>query len=87
MAAAACGCIIVHDREGHDREGHDREGDDDWIVADVAPRCLHRHVVGQRGRVEGEPARVTGVGACVTIVFERSCERASSRTVMLTTER
>jgi len=68
MAAAVCGCSVVRDRDGS------------WIVADVALECPFGHAVGMRGTVEGEPSRVTGVGECVTLVFERA-----SRTAMLAT--
>lgn len=73
MAAAVCGCGVVRDE------------DDDWTILDVAPGCPFGHVVGMRGRIEGEPARLTGIGECVTIVFEHARERSASRTAMLAT--
>ena len=68
MAIAACGCTVV------------REPDGSWLVAATEESCPHGHEVGMRGWIEGEPARVTGVGECVTIVFDRA-----SRTAMLMT--
>jgi len=68
MAMAACGCGVV------------REVDGSWVVADANAECPFHHGVGLKGWTEGEPTRVTDVGECVTIVFERA-----SRTAMLTT--
>ena len=65
---AACGCTMV------------REPDGSWLVTAPEASCLHGHVVGLRGWIEGEPLRVPGVGECVTLVFERA-----SRTAMLMT--
>ena len=73
MAAAVCGCGVV------------REGDGAWTIADVASGCPFDHAVGERGRIEGEPSRVSGIGECVTIVFERARDRRATRTAMLTT--
>jgi hypothetical protein len=75
MAAAVCGCGLVRGREGEDT----------WIVDDVASRCPLGHVVGDRGRVEGEPTRVSGVGECVTLVFDHARKRRPDRIAMLAT--
>lgn len=50
------------------------------MIVSVASGCPHGHQGGERGHAEGPPARVTGVGECVTIVFDRT-----SRTAMLLT--
>lgn len=50
------------------------------MIATAAAGCPHGHQGGERGYAEGVPARVTGVGECVTVVFDRS-----SRTAMLLT--
>lgn len=68
MAVAVCGCGCV------------RESDGSYVVMQPAPSCPHGHLGGERGHAEGTPARVTGVGECVTVVFERQ-----SRTAMLLT--
>lgn len=68
MAVAACGCKI------------EPESDGSWVVAEAEAACPFAHRAGLRGWVEGEPSRVTGVGSCMTIVFERA-----SRTAMLAT--
>lgn len=68
MAVAACGCGCV------------REPDDSWLIVTAAAGCPQGHQGGERGYAEGAPARVTGVGECLTVVFERH-----SRTAMLLT--
>ncbi len=50
------------------------------MIVSVASACPHGHQGGERGYAEGPPARVTGVGECVTVIFDRS-----SRTAMLMT--
>ena len=50
------------------------------MIVRAASGCPHGHQGGERGYAEGAPARVTGVGECVTVVFDRS-----SRTAMLLT--
>jgi hypothetical protein len=50
------------------------------MIVRAAGGCPHGHQGGERGYAEGAPARVTGVGECVTVVFDRS-----SRTAMLLT--
>jgi hypothetical protein len=42
--------------------------------------CPLGHQGGERGWAEGQPSRVSGVGECVTVVFDRQ-----SRTALLTT--
>ena len=44
------------------------------------PDCPHGHVDGLHGWTEGEATRVSGIGECITVVFERA-----SRTAMLCT--
>jgi len=68
MAVAVCGCECT------------REPDGSWVVRIPAPSCSLGHVGGERGWSEGKPTRVSGVGECVTVVFERE-----SRTALLTT--
>lgn len=68
MAVAVCGCRCA------------REPDEVWVIVSADPDCPCGHVEGLRGVSEGEPTRVTGVGECLTVVFERD-----SRTVMLAT--
>lgn len=50
------------------------------MIVTAEARCPHGHQGGERGYAEGAPARVTGVGECVTVVFDRQ-----SRTAMLLT--
>lgn len=66
-----------------------REGDGGWLIVTAAAGCPHGHLGGERGYAEGAPARVTGVGECVTVVFDspgsgQPSER-HSRTAMLLT--
>ena len=68
MAVAACGC------------GCAREPDGAWVIVAPEPDCPQGHLAGLRGWSEGEASRVTGVGECITVVFERA-----SRTAMLCT--
>ena len=68
MAVAVCGC------------GCAREPDGAWVIVAPDEDCPHGHVAGLRGWTEGEASRVTGVGECITVVFERA-----SRTAMLCT--
>lgn len=68
MAVAACGCGCL------------REPDGSWLIVKAASGCPHSHQGGERGYAEGAPARVTGVGECLTVVFDRQ-----SRTAMLLT--
>lgn len=66
MAVSVCGCACSLQPDGS------------WVVVQAAPSCPHGHLGGERGFAEGVPARVTGVGECVTVVFDRQ-----SRTAML----
>lgn len=68
MAVAVCGC------------GCAREPDGAWVIVAPEPDCPQGHVAGLRGWSEGEASRVTGIGECITVVFERE-----SRTAMLCT--
>lgn len=68
MAVAVCGC------------GCTREPDGSWLVVRAEPTCPLGHQGGERGFAEGGAARVSGVGECVTVVFERQ-----SRTALLLT--
>ena len=68
MAVAVCGCTCV------------REPDGSWVIVVADPECAHAHSAGQRGETEGDPSRVTGIGECITVVFDRA-----SRTAMLLT--
>ncbi|MGZ5969331.1 MAG: hypothetical protein ACXWP4_16770 [Polyangiales bacterium] len=65
---AVCGCSLV------------READGAYVIVQPAATCPHAHQGGEKGHPEGAPSRVTGVGECVTVVFERQ-----SRTAMLLT--
>jgi hypothetical protein len=68
MAVAVCGCSCV------------READGAYVIVQPDTSCPHAHRGGEKGWAEGAPSRVTGVGECVTVVFERQ-----SRTAMLLT--
>lgn len=70
MANAVCGCECQREREGV------------WRIVDAAADCALRHQLGQRGVEQGEPSPLDGIGACVTVLFERC-----SRTAMLVTPR
>ena len=50
------------------------------MIVHAEPTCPSGHYLGQLGQAEGDSSRVTGVGECVTVVFERE-----SRTAMLLT--
>ncbi len=50
------------------------------MIVRAAEGCPHTHRGGEVGHAEGPAARVTGVGECVTVVFDRQ-----SRTAMLLT--
>lgn len=50
------------------------------MIVTAASGCPHGHQGGERGYAEGAAARVTGVGECITVVFDRQ-----SRTAMLLT--
>jgi len=70
MATAVCGCTCA------------REPDGSWVVALADRDCALGHHGGEHGWEDGPPSRVTGVGVCVCVVFERD-----SRTALLTTRR
>lgn len=64
MAVSVCGCTCNHELDGS------------WLLVEAAAGCPLGHVGGERGWAEGAPVRVSGVGDCLTIVFERRSRAA-----------